>query len=310
MKVRRQFTSIVLLLILIVSCRVGKGDKPLIGGTYDRQTGEALVEGEGYVTEESVLGIDELPDNEVPSWGAQESRTSAGGQILQKDLEQMIPAPLTDRTGYITSYNRDTRIPNWTAWVLTDSHTSGNNKRQGVKYHEDGDVPLPKATNDDYYNSGYDRGHMCPAGDNKWAAEAMEDCFLFTNMCPQNHNLNGGDWNELEMQCRKWAMHYGKIYIVCGPILFREGHKTIGENKVRVPEAFFKVILRMGTVTKDSPKAIAFIYRNEAGNRPKGDYVNSLREVERITGITFFPQIPKQTREKILDDADLSDWEF
>ena len=220
MKMRRQFYSFLLLAVLLSACRVGKGEKPLIGGTYDYPSGEVRVEDAGYIAESENSDEDTYPADEI-----------------QSELERMIPAPLTDRAeqilwrvGYATSYNRETRIPNWTAWPLKGEHTSGAHKRQGVKYHEDDDVPSPKATNDDYYNSGYDRGHMCPAGDNKWSAQAMEECFLFTNMCPQNHNLNGGDWNELEMQCRKWAKQYGEIYIVCGPILFRSAHKTIGKK--------------------------------------------------------------------------------
>lgn len=284
---------VVLLVLLLTACRVGKGEKPLVGGTYDYPSGEVHVE-DIYVPEEETSG--------------EESERSGD---LRRELERMVPAPLTDRSeqilwreGYATSYNSETRLPNWAMWLLKGEHTSGAHKRQGVKYHEDEDVAPPRATNEDYYNSGWDRGHMCPAGDNKWSAQAMEDCFLFTNMCPQNHNLNGGDWNELEMQCRKWAKRFGEIYIVCGPILFRSAHKTIGRNKVVVPEAFFKVVLRMG----DDPKAIGFIYRNEAGNRPKGDYVNSLRQVQRITGITFFPQLAADVRERLLDDADLDDW--
>ena len=62
--------------------------------------------------------------------------------------------------------------------------------------------------------SGYDRGHMCPAGDNKWGFKPMKESFLLTNICPQDHNLNCGDWNELEITCREWADKYGDINII------------------------------------------------------------------------------------------------
>ena len=101
---------------------------------------------------------------------------------------------------------------------------------------------MPRATNMDYINSGYDRGHICPSGDNKWSEEAQLQSFLYTNCCPQLHNLNAGDWNELEGKCRKWAQQYGGVYIVSGPLLLNKKHKTIGKNKVVVPEAFFKVV--------------------------------------------------------------------
>ena len=118
------------------------------------------------------------------------------------------------RTGYTTCYNAHYRLPYWTAWHLTAAHTTGPHKRKGVSFSEDEDVPFPRATNSDYMRSGYDRGHMCPSGDNKWDRKAQQDCFLFTNMCPQSHNLNGGDWNDLEMACRRWDKKYGEVYIV------------------------------------------------------------------------------------------------
>lgn len=223
----------------------------------------------------------------------------------------LLPAPLKNgkeiilrRTGYVTSYHPDNKICNWVAWHLTDKHTAGAYQRKGVPFQEDMDVPAPRATNWDYSRSGYDRGHMCPASDNKWSEAAMRDCFLFTNMCPQNHQLNSGDWNELEMRCRRWARTYGSVHIVCGPILFRQKHKTIGKNKVVVPEAFFKVVLCMEGI----PKGIGFIYRNEAGNRPQGDYVNSIDEVERITGIDFFADLPDDIEEKVERTANPDDW--
>lgn len=222
-----------------------------------------------------------------------------------------IPAPLTnqeeiilERAGYTVSYNPTTKLPNWVAWHLTADHVDGSYGRKGIKFREDEDVPTPRATDADYRGSGYDRGHMCPSGDNKWSEEAQWQSFLFTNACPQNHNLNRGDWNEMEVQCRKWAKEMGELYIVCGPILFKGEHETIGDNKVVVPEAFFKIVLCM----KDTPKAIGFIYRNDEGNRPKGDYVNTVDEVERVTNIDFFPSLPDEVEKAVEATANLADW--
>jgi DNA/RNA non-specific endonuclease len=153
--------------------------------------------------------------------------------------------------------------------------------------------------------SGYDRGHMCPAADNHWSQRAMEQSFLMTNVCPQNPALNSGLWNSIENQCRTWAEEYGDVYIVCGPIYLNQKHKTIGKNKVQVPEAFFKVILRL----KDEPKAIGFICRNvSAKGHKKTDYVNTVDEVERITGMDFFSQLPDNIERRIEGKADIKDW--
>ena len=214
------------------------------------------------------------------------------------------PEQILKRVAYTASYNSDLRIPNWVAWQLTGAHTEGKNKRAGVKFQEDTDVPLPRAVDFDYVRSGYDRGHLCPSADNRWDATAQEQSFLLTNVCPQDHNLNVGDWHELENLCRKWAKTYGSIYIVAGPVLLKGKHKTIGKNKVTVPEAFFKVVLCM----EGEPKAIGFIYRNESGNRPKSYYVNTIDDVERITGIDFFPALPDDVEKAVEATCNLEEW--
>ena len=223
-----------------------------------------------------------------------------------------IPAPLTDRPeqilrrkGYTTSYNRETKTPNWVAWHLTKSHTYGPNLRDKEVFTEDTDIKTPRATDNDYYNSRYDRGHMCPAGDNKWDKQAMEQSFLFTNICPQNHGLNKYEWNDVEILCRDWAREYGAIDIVCGPVYKATGEqKTIGRNKVWVPDAFFKVVLcRQGTA-----KAIGFVYQNIGKKQPLDDAVRTVDEIERMTGLDFFPELDDKTENRIEATANLLDW--
>lgn len=224
------------------------------------------------------------------------------GSALSAASSGFIPL---ERAAYRLSYNPATRLPVWVAWHLTAEHTDGPYSRKGIKFAEDEDVPVPRATNMDYVNSGYDRGHICPSGDNKWSEEAQLQSFLYTNCCPQLHNLNAGDWNELEGKCRKWAQQYGGVYIVSGPLLLNKKHKTIGKNKVVVPGAFFKVVLCM----EGEPKAIGFIYRNETNNKTMSSYVNTVDDVERLTGLDFFSALPDEVEREVEAKADLADWE-
>ena len=181
-----------------------------------------------------------------------------------------VPEVILKRTGYIVSYNTKTNIPNWVAWHLTAEHTSGSVERHHEVFHEDTDAPTPRVTDEDYFNSGFDRGHMCPAGDNKWDRKAMNETFLFTNICPQVHALNGD------------------VYIVCGPILDDPQPRTIGRRKVVVPKRFFKVILCL----QDGPKAIGFIYENSSHNsRSLFKNATNVDEIEQLTGIDFFPKL-------------------
>ena len=232
-------------------------------------------------------------------------------QQTKSEYKIEIPLPLNNkseqilyRRGYTVSYNKDYKIPNWVAWHLTAEHASGPYQRPANAWHEDEEVPVPRATLADYKSSGWSRGHMCPAGDNKWDGDAMYESFLFTNCCPQNANLNSGDWNQIEMACRRWAERYGDIFIVCGPILYNNEHETIGSNKVVVPEAFFKVVLCLN----GTPKGIGFIRKNTDTTKRNDLYVNTISEVERITGITFFPLLPKEISESVKSKADLKDW--
>lgn len=273
--------------VVLSSCDFLERNKPLVN-----EVGRALV--------------DEI-ENSQRSGGVADAASApvAGGdELLSQDTPDGVPEQMLRRAGYTASYNKTTKLPNWVAWHLTADRTTGPAKRSGVDFQADMDVPAPRAEDSDYYGSGYDRGHMCPAADNKYSEKAMEESFLFTNMCPQNGNLNRGDWNEMEQACRRWAKEYGGVYIVCGPILYKGKHKTIGKNKVVVPEAFFKVVLRTGP----DAKAIGFIYKNEEGNRPKGDYVNTVDQVERITGIDFFPSLPDDVETKVEAAADIADW--
>lgn len=273
--------------VVLSSCDFLERNKPLVN-----EVGRALV--------------DEI-ENSQRSGGVADAASApvAGGdELLSQDTPDGVPEQMLRRAGYTASYNKTTKLPNWVAWHLTADRTTGPAKRSGVDFQADMDVPAPRAEDSDYYGSGYDRGHMCPAADNKYSEKAMEESFLFTNMCPQNGNLNRGDWNEMEQACRRWAKEYGGVYVVCGPILYKGKHKTIGKNKVVVPEAFFKVVLRTG----ENPKAIGFIYKNAEGNRPKGDYVNTVDEVERITGIDFFTSLPDDVENKVEATADIADW--
>jgi len=273
----------------------------------------------------SLYGVQTASAQAVQSYSQQDrARTQVGQRKAQQGNTDVhtgkakiirlyeIPAPLKNRPeqilrrkGYTTSYNKETRCPNWVAWHLTKSHTYGNAQRSQEKFMIDEDAKGARATDNDYYNSRYDRGHMCPAGDNKWDRTAMRETFLFTNICPQNHGLNKYEWNDLEIQCRDWAREYGAIDIVCGPVYYGRGtQKTIGSNRVWVPDAFFKVVLcRLGT-----PKAIGFVYRNEGKKQSREQAVYSVDEIERMTGIDFFPELDDRIELKVEAEARLADW--
>ena len=227
---------------------------------------------------------------------------------VEKSVERPAPTKgeiVLEKKAYTVSYNKKTRCPNWVAWKLTAEHADGELQRRNV-FHEEEEVPEPRATLQDYKGSGWSRGHMCPAGDNKWDEQAMFESFSLVNVCPQNARLNSGVWNSIEMDCRKWARKYGEVYIVCGPVYMNKEHEAIGDNEVVVPEAFFKVVLCL----TGKPKAIGVVVRNTEGTKKKDLYYNSIDQVERITGYDFFPALPDDIENEVEAKANINDWKF
>lgn len=231
-----------------------------------------------------------------------------------KGLE--IPAYLTDRDeeivcheGFTLSYNKKHRLPNWVAWLLTAERTRGTEKRAD-NFQPDGSVQAgPVAEDCDYRSSGFDRGHMCPAADCKYSRKSMNDCFLLTNICPQAHGLNAGDWKVLETKTRQWVLRYDSIYVVCGPVI-QKGHEyaKIGKNKVTVPEKFYKVLLRF--TAPGQAQAIGFIYDNgEDKDCTLESYAVTVDSVEALTGINFFSKLDKRVERKAESRFDMKYWQ-
>lgn len=231
-----------------------------------------------------------------------EQTTSTGNGAASLDDGQLeIPKFITPRkeqvivhAGYTVSYNPDWHIPNWVAYELTKSETYGNIDRAD-HFDPDPDVNGVCPNFRDYSRSGYDRGHMAPAGDMKWDETAMKESFYLSNICPQDHNLNKGDWNTLEENARHWARKYGNIYIVCGPIVSQQP-KTIGYNHVAVPDGFYKVFL---CKINGKWESIGFYFDNKPGSGNLRDYCKSVDEIERMTGIDFFSTLDDSIENKV-----------
>ena len=284
--------------MMLTACR--RETKSVDGLVEDNSTG--LFDTKAAQTAADKNAKSEVSDKSASSDKSDLSDKNAKSLESYRDKRMEMPAKMENtaeillkREGFFVSYNKERRIPNWVAWHLTAAHTTGDYYRDGQFFTEDTEVPRPRATDSDYYGSTYDRGHMCPSGDNKWSRKAQEESFLFTNICPQNHDLNKGDWNDLELQCRYWAKHQGDLYIVTGPIFYNGVRNTVGRNKVAVPDAFFKVIL----ADRSKAQAIGFVYPNKAGHKDMTAYIKSVDEIEQLTGIDFFPLLDDRVEDVV-----------
>lgn len=225
-----------------------------------------------------------------------------------KDLK--IPISLIPRqeqvihhTGYTVSYNKELKLPNWVSYELTRQETQGKEKRFD-RFIADPLVQGPIATNADYARSGYDKGHMAPAADMKWSPTVMRESFYFSNMCPQHPQLNRRGWKKLEEKIRDWAIADSAIIIICGPIL-NKSSKTIGKNKVAVPERFFKVVL---SPFAKPMRAIGFLFNNRQAVEPLSTYTVSIDSIEKITNMDFFSLLPDEIENKIEANDNYYQW--
>lgn len=203
------------------------------------------------------------------------------------------------KQNYTLSFNKKNNIPNWVAWQITADELIERESRTN-DFQPDPELDSRRAvTTYDYVGSGYDRGHMCPAADNRYHWKAMRECFYMTNMCPQHHHLNAGLWNDLEQQCRRMVNERNSLYVVCGPIMYENvAPRYIGEkNKVRVPDAFFKVIL--SGMEQDRPKGMAYVFANDVTTGSLRNYACSIDEVEEITGFDFFHLLPDDVEKEV-----------
>ncbi len=137
----------------------------------------------------------------------------------------------------------------------------------------------------------------------------MQESFYMTNMCPQNHNLNAGDWKVLEEQIRHWAEQYEHVYICCGPIVSDTTHTIGTERKIVIPQAFYKVILRQ---KGSNWTGIGFMMANRPrdGKWSLSHYAMTIEDLEIVTGIDFFHSLPDSIEEQVETCYHLSDWDL
>ena len=204
---------------------------------------------------------------------------------------------------YTLSFSDRDKEAYWVAYTLKRSYLNGKIKRAS-HFEPDPEVPTGSAVPDDYRNSGYDKGHLAPAADMKWDIEAMKESFYLSNVCPQDHNCNDGIWADLEKSVRYWTIEDSIEYIVTGPVLPAIGQPKIGADHVTVPAYFYKVIF----TPFPYPKAVGFIVPNQPGRVSFWHYACSVSQVEKVTGIHFYPMLPADVSDRIKTEYHISDW--
>ncbi|KQO34526.1 endonuclease [Flavobacterium sp. Leaf82] len=200
---------------------------------------------------------------------------------------------IVKHTYYTLSYNEKFEQAEWVAYELKKEYLKNSNYKRPY-FIEDPSVTTGSADWRNYKKSGYDKGHLCPAGDMEFNESAYNDTFYTSNISPQDHDFNSGIWNRLEQKTRYWASKYNDVYVVTGGIL-KDSDKKIGTEKVSVPKYFYKIILAK---SGREHKAIAFLVPNKDSDESLYNFVVSIETLEKMTGIDFFPNLKNLKSDK------------
>ncbi len=205
---------------------------------------------------------------------------------------------------YSLSYLEEAEQAEWVSYTLTPEMCSGAVARKG-SFKADPKVSTISAHPNDYKASGYDRGHLAPAASMSHNTTAMSESFYMSNMSPQAPAFNRGGWKRLEELVRKWCVSGGELHVVSGAVLDKSIDKFIGENRVAVPNLYYKVIY-----SPANGRMIAFVMPNESCSGALTEYSQSVDSVELLTGIDFFHSLDDTIEAQMESHSDISLWAF
>lgn len=241
-------------------------------------------------------------DTEASASGGPKAASSGNTMFdFEKQVNFLLPAFKPDdeivrHEGYTLRFRDAYKEADWVAYPLLGYETTGDADRKNEPFKPDPDVSTGSALPSDYSRSGYDRGHLAPAGDFKYSQRMMSQSFFMSNMTPQAPQFNRGIWKELEEQVRAWAVRDNGIYVVTGPVL-TPGLPTIGrQNEVAIPPYFYKVLLYCNA---PEIRMVAFLLKNEGSDKSLKQFVVPVDQVEQLTGIDFFPKLPDELERKL-----------
>jgi endonuclease G len=207
---------------------------------------------------------------------------------------------------YSLNYDHDHKNARWVAYELTPERLVNCAQRDNQRFVVDLKLREPSAAPDDYRQTGYDRGHLVPAGDMKWSEEVMRQSFFTSNITPQTSSMNRGRWSMLETLIRAWALESEQTLIITGPVLSDELDK-LPSTEISIPDYHYKVLLSR---KKNKWRAIGFLMDQAPQGHKLEAFVFPVREIEKITGINFFPHLSTSESRQLEENVEMTLWDF
>lgn len=194
----------------------------------------------------------------------------------------------------------------WVTHMVLPDIVTGNVSRTN-DFREDSLVTTGTAVKDDYWYSGYDRGHLAPSADFRWSQTALSESYFYSNMSPQLPELNREKWAELENTIRDYVIQYqNEVYVITGPVLNDSLPKMKNEgrkNEVTIPSLFYKIVL---DISGDTTTGIAFVMPNGNCAYPALSYATSIDKVEELTGLDFFATLDDELEDRLESNTDIT----
>jgi len=235
-----------------------------------------------------------------------QSERSSGETSFPSDY---LPSSTTDdivhHSYFSLSYNERYEQAEWVAYVLKKEHLTSNDRKRPY-FIEDPYVSTKSADWRNYKGSGYDRGHLVPAGDRRFSEQAYNETFYTSNISPQDRDFNAGLWNRLEVQTRNWSKRYKTLYVYTGGVL-TNGLDEIGSEDVAVPEYFYKIIAKED---RGQLAVLGFLMRASEQTQPLENFVVPIDRIENLTGIDFFYQLNTDEQVRLEEGTQLKNWKF
>jgi endonuclease G len=210
---------------------------------------------------------------------------------------------LIEHTCFTLSYIEEHEQAEWVCYKLLPEMFMGTAKRTN-NFRSDVSVSSNSAALSDYYKTGYDRGHLVPAGDMRIYKQSMSETFLLSNVTPQVPSFNRDIWLELENLTRSWCVLEKELIVVAGGV-FHDNIGVIGENKVTVPGYYYKVIY-----APISQKMIGFVIPNKATDEALSSFVLKVDFIEVMTNINFFFELEDTLEKRLESSLPIANWNF
>lgn len=200
--------------------------------------------------------------------------------------------------GYSVGYDDGLPAPRWSSYRVFPYRDVHLERPSSFKSDP---RTAARVTTSEYVRSGYDRGHLAPnyAISVCYGGEAQKETFLLSNIVPQLHALNAGLWKDLEQRIMKrYVERYGTVWVQVGPVFTSPPAKKVG--RIPVPTAFWMVIADYDEAV-GGVRAIAYLVPHEEKWRDAEltRYVVSIRRVEELTGLDFFPRLPRPAQDRL-----------